>query len=1045
MENQDQQITPKQEPNTSLASAAKTVASAITSAAKAASGDVAGAIATLLKDENVRKVIASILLGVCFLSIFGGMVMGSAITGTIENLQQGYIAKYDQLYEDYAIAANGSTFTLYTFDHQQAQEQAMGFAIAQAIRSLFQKNSPYDNSNLPEGEGTVIGDDIYQATLEAVKDQESFIGEAGAVQKRLDMIKGRVEQRGKQLAGTAAMQYEISALGMAIGEYLENVKQNPVLFAGVDIENSSISINTKAFELSDVQALKILAAYSIQNDCNIQNIDMWDLMNYCGWYASDKEDFQVDETKDTIYNSTLTATYGMEIGGVVQDGEEISTSIRYIDPPKVPYWDGSCAAQWYYEEIAQLRKQNEQYESLEEREKEKDLEGMIHYQEDSQGRLIISNFEKLSNYDTFGLVDRIFTASTASIVTTRTEYHGADEWAREALSSLGGTLRARWSELFEPSYESTSEGNTLYRDSNGDQHYILNTSNSANYYIKRRSTGWTSSVKRGVAGGSITFSDLAGNATYDVYRINGSDAEADEQSSWIDSFTTGKSASEHEAYKIQVDVNVTFAGRSADSLIESVLGLWPGNLNATETGSNGTAYAEGYADNELLAKTWTDTYADPSGQTHTVSFKRQSGYQAEAYKDYIMAIAEALGIKTGSLFGGDFGYGQSIIDLAMAEYEFYHANGLYEGGRYWDMVRQANGLDWPADTPWCACFIMTCAWQCDLLGPGKAWDGVDWIYYCTGLYYELVDSGVATGYCTPGSDYKPVPGDIVFFNTSVTTHGLEHVGFVKEVTEDGCLVTIEGNKSDILKIDTYGSYRIGSYAYGNCIIAAYCHPTYPATYRQDPVYETVSNGFTPSVSARLHTSGRYELLLAGLGRFRWSQIPAVLDSLQESHPELYRSEMRTAYNAGDKQAFVKAWNDVVKSDKKEKFMAVQRQILNQLYAEPIIQAVKSSTGFNWRQTAAREDILLGIITTTDQQQACISILASLGTTLGNTATDAELTETLRNNNYLYSLFSANKDILWPNDSFAQKTKWCLSIQSLADKVYEVYVEDAENR
>lgn len=1044
MDTQDQQPTPKQEPNTSIASTAKTAATAISAAAKAASGNVAGAIKDLLKDENIRRAIAAILLSVCFLSIFGGMVMGSAITGTIENLQQGYIAKYDQLYEDHAIAANGSTFALYTFNQQQAHEQALGFAIAQAIESLFKSSSAYDNSNLPNGEGTVLEDDTYKATLKSVKEQEAFIGESGAIQKRLDMIKGRVEQRGKQLAGVATLQYELSALGLSIGEYLENVKQNPVLFAGVDLANSSLNINTKAFELSDIQALKILAAYSIQNDCNLQNIDMWDLMNYCGWYSSETEDFQPEETKDTIYNSSLTATYGMEIGGVVQEGEAISTSIRNLDPPKVPYWDGSCAAQWYYEEISQLRKQNEQYEALAERNADEKLADIVHYEEDSHGNLILSNFEKLSEYDTFGLVDQIYTASSANIITTRTEYHGADEWKREALATLGGSLRARWSELFEPAYHYTSDGNTLYRDSDGAQHYILYSSINADYYIRRRYTGWTSSIKPCFAEDTIGFYYLAGNATYDVYRVIGSDTEEDSQVYWVDSFTTGESADDYEAYKIQIDVNVTYASRSVDAMVESVLGLWPGNLHMTEIGSDGSEYAEGHADNELLVKTWTDKYVDASGQTHTVSFNRQSGYQAEAYKDYILAIADALGIDTGGLFGGDFGYGQSIIDLAMAEYEYYHANGLYEGGRYWDMVRQANGLSWPGDTPWCACFIMTCAWQCDLLGPGKAWDGVDWIYYCTGLYYELVDSGVATGYCTPGSDYKPVPGDIVFFNQSVDPMDLEHVGFVKEVTEDGCLVTIEGNKSNILKIDTYGSYRLGSYAYGDCVIAAYCHPTYPATYRQDPVYETVSSGFAPSVSARLLTSGRYEVLLAGLGRFRWSQIPDVLDKLQNGNPELYRSEMRTAYESGDKQAFVKAWNDVAKSNKKDSFMAAQRKILNQLYVEPIAQAVKSATGFDWKQTAAREDILLGIVTTTDQQQACIALLNHIGSNLGNAASDTALLEKLRSNNYLYSLASANKDSLWPEDSFAQKSKWCIGLQSLLNKAYEVYVEEAGN-
>lgn len=1054
MDNETQQSGEKS-PASTLASTAKTAASAVTAAAKASAGDVAGAITTLAKDENIRKAIAAIILGFVFLSLFGSMVMGSALTGTIEDLRQGYLEEYNDLYEEHAIMANGSTFALYTFDHQQAQEQAMYAAIANAVRSLFRNETKYSNKHVDGAESTKIENEAYDTTMQAVKDKEALVGDNGALRKRLEMIQGRVKQRGDQISSRATFQYEVSALGLTVGAYLENIRENPILFAGIDMANSSLNVNTKAFELSDIQALKILAAYSIQNDCNLSDIDMWDLMNYCGWYDLAQTSLP-QETDETIYDTSIDAQFGMEIGGVVQEGQALNTSVVGLAPPDVPAWKGSCAAQWYYEQIAQLRENNETYEHLEQTGDTEALENMIHYTENGNGDILISRFDKLSNYDTFGLVDQIYTSTTANIVFSRTEYQGAGELAAEALAKLSGSLRTKWEELFGESRKYTDRG-SVKRDANGNHSYTLYTNNTNLYYITRPSTGWQSSTYRGRANSSITYSKLSPNAYYEVYEVSEvtevskaskvskgpKEPESTKPTTTtkkvatrIDSFRTSTSGEGYEAYLLQVDVNINYGSRSVDNLVANILGLWPGSLENTEEGSDGVLYAEGYAGNPLLAKNWTDTYTDPNGTAHTVEFTRQSGYQKEAYQDYVLAVAELLGISTAGLFGSDYGFGETIVEIAMAEYEYYHANGLYEGGRYWDMVAEATGARYPADTAWCVCFIMTCAWQAGLLGAGNAWEGVDWIYYCTGLYNELVNSGVASGYSTPGNDYKPVPGDIVFFAPTVTNNGLHHVGLVKEVTEDGKLITLEGNKSNILKMDTYSSYRLGSHAYSDCVIAAYCHPTYPATFLQDPLYEKVLGGISPSVSARIVGNSGTSTFVAGLGRFRWSQIPAVLQQLKKSYPELYSEQMQTAYEAGNQEAFLKAWNAVANSSKKQTFKNAQRRILNTLYAKPIISTIRSQTGFDWGKTTIREQLLLGIITTTDQHSTCISILKAMQGSFNNNVSDNDLLNYLNTNNYLHNLVSSNRDLLWPGEPEIQKKNWCTAIQRLLKKVTE---------
>ena len=83
------------------------------------------------------------------------------------------------------------------------------------------------------------------------------------------MIKARVAQRGKQLKTFATAQYALEAIGLSIGEGLALVLENPILYNGVDLSNSKVEVNTNAFELTDIQALKILAAYieSFLTDC----------------------------------------------------------------------------------------------------------------------------------------------------------------------------------------------------------------------------------------------------------------------------------------------------------------------------------------------------------------------------------------------------------------------------------------------------------------------------------------------------------------------------------------------------------------------------------------------------------------------------------------------------------------------------------------------------------------------------------------------------------------------------------------------------------
>ena len=193
------------------------------------------------------------------------------------------------------------------------------------------------------------------------------------------------------------------------------------------------------------------------------------------------------------------------------------------------------------------------------------------------------------------------------------------------------------------------------------------------------------------------------------------------------------------------------------------------------------------------------------------------------------------------LYSPSVSHGSTMVEMAQREYDFYRENGLQGGQRYWSIVNDALGWTLPADSAWCACFVLCCAYQCGYIvedgcfGDFKENNG-NWIFWCGGLYSYLVDTtGLAIGYNTYSS-YQPVPGDLIFFSPVVGSPRPEHVGIVQEVTDSGTVITIEGNSRNGVRRNVYPDYALGSYAYthnGNrVLISAYAHPAYPDSEQQ---------------------------------------------------------------------------------------------------------------------------------------------------------------------------------------------------------------------
>lgn len=143
-----------------------------------------------------------------------------------------------------------------------------------------------------------------------------------------------------------------------------------------------------------------------------------------------------------------------------------------------------------------------------------------------------------------------------------------------------------------------------------------------------------------------------------------------------------------------------------------------------------------------------------------------SGYGDKAYVSHVLRY-----YPIGRSFMGE---GNAAM-VAVAQSQI----GNVGGAPYWSWW----GLDYRVE--WCAIFVSWCADQCGYLDAGvlPKMEGVR----------PYVDWFIERGQWQ-GRDYKPSPGDIIFFDWE--SDGLaDHVGIVENVG-NGCVYTVEGNAGD---------------------------------------------------------------------------------------------------------------------------------------------------------------------------------------------------------------------------------------------------------
>ena len=395
-------------------------------------------------------------------------------------------------------------------------------------------------------------------------------------------------------------------------------------------------------------------------------------------------------------------------------------------------------------------------------------------------------------------------------------------------------------------------------------------------------------------------------------------------------------------------------------------------------------------------------------------------------------MAATMGVETTGLYA-DTGahYGETMAATALAEYEYYTQNGMVGGGRYWDGYATAGGLRYGDNTPWCACFVYYCAAQCGYVGENELF-GSSWILAVNPLWAYFDSKGMSHY----DRDYVPSVGDLILFGDFAPTNrhgaGLDHIGIVVRMDDDGTMWVVDGNNGNRCHLTAYSGYAVGSLGLGPTVIAGYVSPEYPQTGSTNLLYLQESGDTAPQLAA----GERDGLSLAGLGRFTEAQLPEVLQELEKRYPKLWSEDLGKFQT--DREAFSKAWNGLATTNA-QAFGAAQLAISGRLYVQPILTELRNSKKFDWGKTPFRQEILWAVCTMTDQTDAAKAILTDLCTGQKNDVEDGVLWTAIQGK--LQEVPKNYGARLWPAATAAQKGSWTLGWNSFLPLLQGKYITE----
>lgn len=261
------------------ADAAKTAKTVGKVAAQAASGNVAGAVVTLLKDpQTLKKILIIALLPVFFIVCLGVFFLYALPTAIFEAVSS-YFQSVGKEWEEGVYSSDGGIILAGVFETIKAGGRIIGDAVGGALdivkgiwdglTSWFTSDSSSDDGSgerVDDGTETITedGTEIY-VTHEEAAEKETLLNKIQACQDKVGL-------RADQIKEAILDQHT------AIDKIFRN------RFAGTYDVWDGTTINVVYNDISQAEAIRLLSAFTVIHGASLEDMNLSDFLKWLGYY-----------------------------------------------------------------------------------------------------------------------------------------------------------------------------------------------------------------------------------------------------------------------------------------------------------------------------------------------------------------------------------------------------------------------------------------------------------------------------------------------------------------------------------------------------------------------------------------------------------------------------------------------------------------------------------------------------------------------------------------------------------------------------------------
>lgn len=331
------------------ARSAKTISEA---AAKAGTGNVAGAAVSIAKDPETLKMLAVIAL----IPLIAFIILGTVTLYALPNLMYDAATEYvDQISEQYEQELYGEAEEVNAFTRFAAALKVSGRVIADVLQnasygvrtlwsaltsSFLGRDESKENSRSTSQSAAAMGDGQLYQLYPAVNSEAVNL----TLNDRIDTVLKKADGRATDISD--AIYAKKTAINNVVSAYYQSTHQSLInQYDGFEWDGTIINVNAEN-TMTRQSAVKLLSLYNVQTDGSLMNMNLSSLMKWLGYYqrtgifSTQTEEFTLSDLNVTCslkaWQGTFMPQYLMEEMRMVQEQVYHDT----VDKERTGIFDG---------------------------------------------------------------------------------------------------------------------------------------------------------------------------------------------------------------------------------------------------------------------------------------------------------------------------------------------------------------------------------------------------------------------------------------------------------------------------------------------------------------------------------------------------------------------------------------------------------------------------------------------------------------------------------------------------------------------------------